>query len=153
MPGANLPRAGRVGWRFVMMRFSRMPLVAALSLALLGVAAKSGADEAPLSPTQTTLQRPPALVPLYASFAGLQLVDMHSTWRALDRGAVEGNPLLMNVAGNKAALFAVKAAGTGAVIGVSEALWKKNRTAAILFMISSNAAMTWVVEHNYRAVR
>jgi hypothetical protein len=47
----------------------------------------------------------------------------------------------------------VKAGGTAAVIGVSEALWKKNRTAAILFMISTNAAMTWVVDHNYRAVR
>ena len=43
----------------------------------------------------------------------------------------------MNLAGNKGALLAVKVAGTGAVIGVSEALWKKkNRAAAILFMIS-----------------
>jgi hypothetical protein len=152
VPRVTTPRAVRVGRRFVMVRFPRLLLVAALSLCLLGVAARSGADESQTSP-QTMLQRPPALVPLYASFAGLQLVNMHSTWRALDHGAVEGNPVLMNVAGNKAGLFAVKAAGTAAVIGVSEGLWRKNRAAAILFMISTNAAMTWVVEHNYRAVR
>jgi len=124
--------------------------------AKLGVAARSWADDEAQPSLRQALQnpqRPRALVPLYASFAGLQMVDMHSTWRALDHGAVEGNPLLMNVAGSKAGLFAVKAGGTAAVIGVSEALWKKNRTAAILFMISTNAAMTWVVDHNYRAVR
>jgi hypothetical protein len=139
-----------------MIRFTRVPVVAVLSLCLLGVAAPGRADDEAQPSIREALQnprRPQALLPLYASFAALQAVDMHSTWRALDHGAVEGNPLLMNVAGNKAALFAVKAAGTGAVIGVSEALWKKNRAAAILFMLSSNAAMTWVVEHNYRAVR
>jgi Domain of unknown function (DUF5658) len=136
-----------------MMRFSRVPVVAVLSLCLLGVAAPGRADDESESLPRSMQQRPSTLLPLYASFAALQAVDMHSTWRALDQGAVEGNPLLMNVAGNKAALFAVKAGGTAAVIGVSEALWKKNRTAAILFMISANAGMTWVVEHNYRAVR
>jgi Domain of unknown function (DUF5658) len=151
-----LSAATRCGWRFVMARFTRVPLVAVLSLCLLGVAARSWADDEAQPSLRQALQnpqRPRALVPLYASFAGLQMVDMHSTWRALDHGAVEGNPLLMNVAGSKAGLFAVKAGGTAAVIGVSEALWKKNRTAAILFMISTNAAMTWVVDHNYRAVR
>jgi hypothetical protein len=36
---------------------------------------------------------------------------------------------------------------------VSERLRKKSRTAAVILMISANSGMTWVVEHNYIAVR
>jgi hypothetical protein len=97
--------------------------------------------------------RPAGLVPLYLAFAGLQLADVHSTSRALDRGAVEANPLMKGFVGNEASLIAVKAAGAAVAIYASERLWKKNRTAAIAFMIASNSAMAWVVQHNYRIVR
>jgi hypothetical protein len=97
--------------------------------------------------------RPGALVPLYASFATLQVLDAHSTSRALDRGAVEANPVMKGLAGNPTALLALKAAGTAGVIFASERMWKKNRTAAVLFMVAANSAMAWVVQHNYRAVR
>ena len=97
--------------------------------------------------------RPGALVPLYASFATLQALDAHSTSRALDQGAVEANPMMKGLAGNPTALFAVKAAGTAGVIFASEKMWKKNRAAAVFFMVAANSAMTWVVQHNYRAVR
>ncbi len=97
--------------------------------------------------------RPGALVPLYASFATLQVLDAHSTSRALDRGAVEANPVMKGLAGNPTALLAVKAAGTAGVIFVSEKMWKKNRAAAVFFMVAANSAMAWVVQNNYRAVR
>jgi hypothetical protein len=106
-----------------------------------------------LSESASSVRRPSALVPLYISFAGLQLADVHSTSRALDRGAFEANPLMNAFAGNKASLIAVKAAGGAVAIYASEQLWKTNRTAAIAFMIATNSAMAWVVQHNYRAVR
>jgi hypothetical protein len=47
----------------------------------------------------------------------------------------------------------VKAAGAAATIYATERMWKTNRKAAIVFAIATNAAMAWVVQHNYRAVR
>jgi hypothetical protein len=98
-------------------------------------------------------RRPGALVPLYVSLATLNALDVHSTRRALSRGAVEGNPLMKGVAENSGALVAVKAASTVGIIYGSEKLWKRNRAAAVIFMIATNSAMAWVVQHNYRAVR
>jgi Domain of unknown function (DUF5658) len=97
--------------------------------------------------------RPGALVPLYVSFGTLQALDTHSTVRALGRGAVEANPIMKGIAGNPTALLAVKAAGTAGVIFASERIWKRNRTAAVFFMVAANSAMAWVVQNNYRAVR
>jgi hypothetical protein len=101
----------------------------------------------------STPRRPAAMLPLYMTFAALQVLDTHSTSAALGRGAVETNPLVRPFADNELGLIAVKAAGTAGVIFASEQLWKKNKTAAIAFMLATNAAMTWVVQHNYRAAR
>lgn len=98
-------------------------------------------------------RRPSALVPLYVSFASLQALDAHSTARALDRGAVEANPMMKGLAGNTAGMLAVKAAATTGVVYSAERIWKRNKTAAVLFMVAANSAMGWVVQHNYRAVR
>jgi hypothetical protein len=98
-------------------------------------------------------RRPAALLPLYASFVTLQMLDAHSTWRAFDRGGVEANPLIRGIAANEVGLIAIKAVGTAGVIAASERIWTKNRAAALLFMIATNSAVTWVVQHNYRAGR
>ncbi len=99
------------------------------------------------------IRRPNALLPLYASFTALQVLDIHSTVGALGRGAVEANPLMRSMVSHEVGLIAVKAAGTAGVLYASEQLWKKNKTAAIVFMVASNSAMAWVVQHNYRAQR
>jgi hypothetical protein len=66
-PRATMPRgASARGRRFVMMRFSRVPVVAVLSLCLLGVAAPGRADDESELLPRATQQRPPALLPLYA---------------------------------------------------------------------------------------
>ena len=106
-----------------------------------------------LHPSFAAPERPKILVPLYVSFGTLQVIDVHSTARALQRGAVEANPIMKGFAGNPASLMAVKAGGAAAAIYATEQLWKRNRAAAIGFMIVANASMAWVVQHNYRAVR
>jgi len=98
-------------------------------------------------------RRPESLVPLYVSFATLQLMDVHSTTRALGRGAAEANPLMKGLAGNPLALAAVKVAGSAAVIYAAEKMWKKHRRRSVIFIVAANAAMALVVQHNYRAVR
>jgi hypothetical protein len=98
-------------------------------------------------------RRPAALLPLYISFGALQGLDTHSTLRALEGGAVEANPLMTGLASHPIGLLSVKAAGAAGAIYASERLWKRNKTAAVLFMIATNSAMAWVVQHNYRAGR
>ena len=113
---------------------------------------------APYSPSTTESgrvreRRPDSLIPLYFSFCALQVLDTHSTWRAIDHGAVEANPVLRGVVGNQVGLVALKAAGTAGLIYASEKMWKRNRTASVIFMVAANSAMAWVVQNNYRAVR
>jgi hypothetical protein len=98
-------------------------------------------------------RRPGTLVPLYVSFSTLQVLDAHSTWRALDGGAVEANPLVRGIAGSRVGMLSLKAVGTAGIIFASEKMWKRNKAAAIALMIAGNSAMGWVVQNNYRAVR
>lgn len=102
---------------------------------------------------QAAGRRPASLIPLYVSFGTLQVLDTHSTSRALANGGVEANPMMRGFAGNEVGMLAVKAAGTAGVIYASEKMWRRNKAAAVIFMIAANAGMTWVVQHNYRASR
>jgi len=164
-----------------MVRFACLRIALALLICAAGVAGRLSAQElehatlggavvatpaaptplaapAPSSPDTAEIgrareRRPDPLVPMYASFCALQVLDIHSTWRAVDRGAVEANPVLRGVVGNQVGLVALKAAGTAGLMYASEKMWKKNRTASIIFMVAANSAMAWVVQNNYRAVR
>jgi hypothetical protein len=126
---------------------------AAISTAALEVHAPPPAAQAAGRFDAARPQRPDALVPLYLSYATLQALDVHSTMGALGRGAVEANPLMKNLTSNPASLVAVKAASAAGVLYTTEQLWKKNPTAAVVFMIAANSAMAWVVQNNYRAGR
>jgi hypothetical protein len=92
-------------------------------------------------------------MPLYVSFASLQVLDAHATKSALDRGAVEANPVMRGFTGSPAGMLAVKAAGTAGVVWASERMWRRNKAAAVVFLVAANSAMGWVVQHNYRAAR
>ena len=162
-----------------MMRFARPRVVVALMVCSVGLATPAGAQEAaspqplpipdaaallaaqapqapifraPAAPLREE-RRPAALLPLYVSFGALQALDAHSTSRALSNGAVEANPAMRPFTGSTAGMLALKAAATTGVIYASERMWKRNKAAAVVFMVAANSAMVWVVQHNYRAVR
>ena len=94
--------------------------------------------------------RPASLVPLYVTFAALQVLDTDSTRHALARGYAEGNPVLRPVAGSGATMMLVKAGATIATIAAVERLWRRNRLAAVLTMIGINAGYAIVVTRNYQ---
>jgi hypothetical protein len=108
-----------------------------------------------ISPVSETLPSPRigVLLPLYASFAGLQALDAHSTMRALENGGTERNPLLGDLAGQPAALFALKAGVTASTILLTERLRPKHRVAAIALMAALDSFYAMVVVHNYRVAR
>ena len=96
-----------------------------------------------------TLGRPPALLPLYITFATLQMLDAHSTTKALQNGGVEVNPVVASFVGNTGALYATKIASVAATVLIGEKLWRKSRFGAIMTMMAMNSAYAVVVRHNY----
>ena len=93
-------------------------------------------------------RRPSALPVLYVSFAALQGFDGYSTTANLTRGAREVNPMMHGVAGNSAAVWAVKAGSTAASIWFAERLWKTNLTGAVVTMVAINGMMASVAARN-----
>jgi hypothetical protein len=97
-------------------------------------------------------ERPIMLVPLYIGFAALQALDVHSTLSALDTGAREANPVVGSAIGSPAGMLIIKAATAAGVVALSERLWRRNRTAAVLTMIGLNSAYAMIAAHNYGTV-
>ena len=102
---------------------------------------------------QLKRDRPAPLVPLYVAFVGLQALDVHSTFSALEGGAREANPMVRSALGNPAGLFLLKAGTAAGVVLVTEKLWRRNRTAAVITMIALNSAYATIAAHNYRTVQ
>jgi hypothetical protein len=90
------------------------------------------------------------IVPLYATFAGLQALDAHSTLRALNAGGVESNPLMQWTAGKPAALIAVKSAAAVGTIFLAEKGFKKHPVRTVVLMTALNAAYAGIAVNNYR---
>jgi len=94
-----------------------------------------------------------ALVPLYVSFASLQMLDAHSTLRAVRAGGVEQNPLMRGLADKPAALVALKAGVAVGTIALAERFRGRSRAGSIALMAALNSAYAILVSHNYRTVR
>ena len=93
------------------------------------------------------------LLPLYVSFGALQMLDAHSTLRAVSAGGTEQNPLLRGVVNHPAALVAIKAGVAASTIALAEKVRGRSRLGAIVLMAAVNSVYTAVVVHNYRTVR
>jgi hypothetical protein len=90
---------------------------------------------------------------MYASLGVLQGLDIYMTVSAVQRGAVEANPVMKRVAGSEVASLAVKGATTAACIYFTERAWKHNRKGAVILMAAINVATAAVVGHNARVAR
>ncbi len=109
--------------------------------------ARSDTGSARASPTRPP-PRPAALIPMYASLAALQALDIDSTLRGLDRGGAEQNPLVSSIASS--VMFpVVKGGATAAAIVATERLRRKHPLAAIGVMAGANAVYAVIVARNY----
>ena len=125
----------------------------------LRASATLAAAQLPAAPVQPQIgvrpapKAPKGLLPaLYAGDIALQVMDTHSTFRALDAGLVEQNPLMSWSTSHPAAFVSMKAAATASTILVAETIRKKHPRRAAWFMVGVNAAYALIVIHNYRAV-
>jgi hypothetical protein len=100
---------------------------------------------------RTSSTRPLPLIPLYLSFATLQMFDVHSTMLAVHRGAHELNPLVRSIDAEPVAMTAFKLGTTAATVLFAEKLWRDHRrTAAVISMVALNGTYAWIVASNYR---
>jgi hypothetical protein len=106
----------------------------------------------PKPATPAELKRPKIMVPLYASYAALQLLDAKTTLTGIQQGAVETNPLVNKMASNPGLLVGMKLATVAATVYAGELLWKRNRLAAVVTMIALNSGYAAIVAHNYRVI-
>ena len=94
------------------------------------------------------LSDPAFLKKLYLGYAALQVGDVITTTRAINRGAREGNPLISNFAHSPAALIGLKAAaGVGMVVAI-ERLRQKHPVVASVTLIAMNATLAAVTINN-----
>ena len=90
---------------------------------------------------------------LLASTVVMQALDVHSTYQALGRGAVEANPIMAGATRNRTAFIATKAAVAAATVLAVNRVGKRNKVAAIATLVAINSAYAFVVDHNYRVAR
>lgn len=98
--------------------------------------------------------RPSALLTsLYASTAMMQALDVHSTLKAFNAGAVEGNPLMSGIASHRGAFIAMKTAVAASTILAVRQIAKRSKVAAVVTSVAINSAYAMVVRHNYNVAR
>ena len=122
------------------------PLTAAVSRA-----AKEAAPEIAPWAVHEPEQRPKALLAMYGAYAGIQVMDVVSTRKAIAAGARESNPVMGD--GNVGRMIAVKAATGVSTIYFAERMWKKNRVGAVIVMAALNGASAAIVARNQRNAR
>jgi hypothetical protein len=95
----------------------------------------------------------PVLAGLQATTIATQMLDAHSTLKALDAGAVEGNPMMGSLVKNRAAFVGVKAALGAGVVYATHRIGQRNKVAAIAVAAAINSAYVMIASHNYKVAR
>ena len=99
-------------------------------------------------------KRPVVLLPLYLSYATLQMSDAALTLKALRIGGHEANGLMSGLSKHPVAFYAVKAAATSLSIVGAELMWRQGRRkSAVGVMIASNVLFGVVVRHNAQVIK
>ena len=106
-------------------------------------------QEAPEEGEEKCEPRSPLLTPMLATHASLRIADAHSTRRAIEAGAREGNPLMRWAVTSDVRAY-TSSAGLAAGIwwGLDRYACKHPR-GSLWIAIAANALFGYVVTHNY----
>lgn len=126
--------------------------------AAVAASAQFGADQisTPPAPRPTPSGQSwatPLLVGLQATTIASQMLDVHSTLQAIDRGAVEANPMMGGLVKNRAAFISTKAAIGAGLVYATHRLGQRNKVAAVVMAAAVNSAYLYVARHNYKVAR
>jgi len=93
------------------------------------------------------------MMSLYATTALTQILDVHSTLKAIHSGGVELNPALAGLTSHPVAFTATKAGAAAGLIYAGHRLSKRNKIQAAIMLIAINSAYAVVAAHNYQIAR
>ena len=82
-----------------------------------------------------------------------QMLDVHSTYKALNAGGTEANPMMGGLVKNPAAFIGVKAAVGAGLVYATHRLGQRNKAAAIAVAAAVNSAYLMIASHNYKVAR
>ena len=117
-------------------------------------AAEQGVAPLPRMNARTDMKwTTPVLGSLQAAMVATQMLDAHSTLRAINAGGVEGNPLMGGLAKNRAAFIGVKAAMGAGLVFATQRIGQRNKVAAIAVAAAVNSAYVMIASHNYQVAR
>lgn len=100
-----------------------------------------------------TLREPAWFTSVHVATALMQVLDAHSTFKAIDAGAVEANPLLKAVGGNRAAFSAIKAGVAGSLIWGTHSMAKSHPLRALIVAGAVNSVYATIAARNYGIAR
>ena len=89
---------------------------------------------------------------LYYSYAALQVTDAVTTLVAVNKGAIESNPLMQGAAGSPAAMLGLKAATIAGTVFTVEKLRKRSPVVATVTLIALNATLAVIAVNNISVV-
>lgn len=89
----------------------------------------------------------------YASTILVHAYDVHSTLAAMERGAIEVNPVMARLTERRALFLATKAAVAGLQIYATARIARHSTWKAILISVAANSAYVMIVRHNYAIAR
>ena len=125
-----------------------------IAVVLMGLMIVSGPASAQDTVRRASAQpESKALNLLHISFVTLEAVDVYTTVRGVNAGAVEANPLMRSTASNPVGLTAMKAGVAASSILLTRRMARDHRVAAIVLAAAVNSAYAAVAVHNIRATR
>lgn len=85
-----------------------------------------------------------------ATYIGLNALDVVSTYKIIDRGGYEANPVMAKFVDNKAAFIGVKAISTTAFLGACRIIRKDKPKLAFALLLAGNVGYGFLINHNYQ---
>jgi uncharacterized protein DUF5658 len=90
------------------------------------------------------------VVPLYAGLIATQVLDVHSTRRAIGEGRREANAMVRWATSRPAAFIGFKVATTTGTVLLVERVRRTHPKRALFLLAAIDSAYAFVVAHNYR---
>lgn len=87
---------------------------------------------------------------LEVTYIGLNALDVVSTYKVIEYGGYEANPVMAKFVGNKAAFIGVKAVSTAVFLGACRIIKKDKPKLAFALLIAGNIGYGFLVNHNYQ---
>ena len=108
----------------------------------------------PPAPMLVIHHRPSMLMQsLYATTVVAQGLDIHSTFKVLDAGGKETNPIMAPLTKHRAAFIAAKVGITAALIYATHAISKNHKVYGAIALIVANSVVAGIAAHNYRVAK